>query len=73
MDYDNRTEIDSPLYADAEHQTGNELLVYMRNGKGYWVINGVSKRAFLQLQKNPSHEALLALAKSLPCRFYPTH
>lgn len=57
-------EIDGAIFADAEYQMGNELIVFFRNGSGYLLIYDVSEKEFLALQNDPTDEAVLKLYKS---------
>lgn len=66
---DDMIEIDSPIFADAEYQFECELIVFARDGSGHWLITDVTREDFLKLQKNPSHESLVALANGRFCQF----
>ena len=61
MIIDNTVEIDSPIYADTEYHSNDELIVYLRNSTSCFIVYGVSEREFLKLQKDPSHEAITEL------------
>ena len=43
---------------NAEYQPGNQLIVFLRHNQNYLIIDKVSEKTFIQLQKDPSHEAL---------------
>lgn len=64
MSIDSTVEIDSPIYGDAEYQAGDELIVFFRDGLRYLIIHNVSEQEFLELQRDPTHEALTKLKKS---------
>ena len=68
MIIDNTVEIDSPIYADTEYQSENELIVYFRRRKGYIVVYDVSESTFLKLQKDPSHERMQSILRTHPRR-----
>lgn len=56
---DNMVEIiDSPLYADTEYQSGNELIVYLRQNRRYLIVFDVSEKTFLKSYNNPTHKVI---------------
>ena len=55
--------IDSHLFAEAEYQIGEELLIFCSNGRKILVFD-VSEQVFLLLQKNPSHESVRRILQS---------
>ena len=55
--------IDSHLFAEAEYQIGEELLIFCSNGRKILVFD-VSEKEFLIFQKNPSHELVLHILRS---------
>lgn len=64
MIIDNIVEIESPRFADAEYQPGNELIVFFRHKPEYVLIHDVTEREFLKLQNDPTDEAVVELCKS---------
>lgn len=58
MIIDNMIEVDSPIYADTEYQYGNELIVFLRNSRNYLIVYDVSKKTFLKLYNDPTHETM---------------
>jgi hypothetical protein len=57
MTIDPIAHIDSPVFAEAEFQIGNELLVFCSDGRKVLVFD-VSEQEFLNLQRNPSDESV---------------
>lgn len=54
--------IDSQAFNEGQYQAGNKLILSCSNSKTI-VVHGVSEQEFLNLQRDPSHEAVLAILR----------